>query len=51
LTVVAQQAYQFGYLGMQMLVERIQQRGEMGTPWKKIVLPAEMIVRRSVARL
>jgi LacI family transcriptional regulator len=51
LTVVAQQAYQFGYLGMEMLVERIQQRGEMGNPWKKIVLPAEMIVRRSVATL
>jgi LacI family transcriptional regulator len=51
LTVVAQQAYQFGYLGMQMLVERIQQRGEIAKPWKKIVLPAEMIVRRSVARL
>ncbi|BBI33014.1 LacI family DNA-binding transcriptional regulator [Cohnella abietis] len=48
LTVVAQQAYQFGYLGMQMLVERIQERGETGIPWKKIVLPAELIVRRSV---
>jgi LacI family transcriptional regulator len=51
LTVVAQQAYQFGFLGMQMLVERIQQRGEMAKPWKKIVLPSEMIVRRSVAQL
>ncbi len=51
LTVVAQQAYQFGYLGMQMLVERIQLRGETGMPWKKIVLPADMIVRRSVATL
>lgn len=51
LTVVAQQAYQFGYLGMQMLVERIQERGETRTPWRKVVLPAEMIVRRSVASL
>lgn len=51
LTVVAQQAYQFGYLGMQMLVERIEQRNQSGKPWKKIVLPAEMIVRRSVANL
>jgi LacI family transcriptional regulator len=51
LTVVAQQAYQFGNLGMQMLVERIQERGETRKPWKKIVLPADMIVRRSVATL
>ncbi|RED61730.1 LacI family DNA-binding transcriptional regulator [Cohnella lupini] len=51
LTVIAQQAYQFGYLGMQMLVERIQQRGESGLPWKKIVLPADMIIRRSVAAI
>ena len=35
MTVVAQQAYQFGYLGMQMLVERIQER-EDTLPWKKI---------------
>lgn len=51
LTVIAQQAYQFGYLGMQMLVERIQERGSAAVPRKKIVLPADMIVRRSVAHL
>jgi len=51
LTVVAQQAYQFGYLGMQMLIERIKQRGENGVPWRKIVLPADMIVRKSVSEL
>lgn len=50
LTVVAQQAYQFGYLGMQMLIERIQERNS-SRPWNKIVLPADMIVRRSVASL
>jgi len=50
LTVAAQQAYQFGYLGVQMLVERIQQR-EANPPWKKIVLPAEFIARRSVRNL
>jgi LacI family transcriptional regulator len=50
LTVFAQQAYQFGYMGMQMLIERIQDREGSG-PWKKIVLPAELIVRRSVAIL
>jgi len=50
LTVIAQQAYQFGYLGTQMLIERIQDR-ESTVPWKKIVLPADLIVRRSVADL
>lgn len=47
MTVIAQQAYQFGYLGLQMLVERLKERGESAMPWRKIVLPAEMIVRRS----
>ncbi|WP_139992558.1 LacI family DNA-binding transcriptional regulator [Paenibacillus paridis] len=47
LTVAAQQAYQFGYMGMQMLVERIQER-ETELPWKKIVLPADLVIRRSV---
>lgn len=47
LTVAAQQAYQFGYMGMQMLVERIQER-EAALPWKKIVLPADLIIRKSV---
>jgi len=51
LTVIAQQAYQFGYLGTQMLVDRIQERGSVDQPWKKVVLPADMIIRRSVAPL
>ncbi len=46
-TVISQQAYQFGYLGMQMLIDRIKE-GEAAGPWKKIVLPSELIVRRSV---
>jgi LacI family transcriptional regulator len=50
LTVAAQQAYQFGYMGMQMLIERIQERGT-SQPWKKIVLPADLIIRRSVRDL
>ncbi|ANE47234.1 LacI family transcriptional regulator [Paenibacillus swuensis] len=50
ITVAAQQAYQFGYMGIQMLVERIQQEDKSG-PWKKIVLPAELIIRRSVRAL
>ncbi|MCM3628919.1 LacI family transcriptional regulator [Paenibacillus glycanilyticus] len=50
MTVAAQQAYQFGYLGMQMLIDRIQNKDEAG-PWKKIVLPAELIIRRSVSTI
>lgn len=50
ITVVAQQAYQFGYMGMQLLIERIQE-GEKAGPRKKIVLPAELIERRSVKDL
>ncbi|WP_214630104.1 LacI family DNA-binding transcriptional regulator [Paenibacillus agaridevorans] len=50
LTVAAQQAYQFGYMGMSMLIERIQDK-EIAQPWKKIVLPAELLIRRSVKPL
>lgn len=50
LTVAAQQAYQFGYMGTTMLIERIADR-EGAQPWKKIVLPAELLVRRSVRNL
>ena len=51
LTVISQQAYQFGYLGMQMLIERIEERDSLPQPWRRIVLPAELIVRRSAAQL
>ncbi|MEK3883557.1 LacI family DNA-binding transcriptional regulator [Paenibacillus sp. PL2-23] len=47
LTVAAQQAYQFGYMGMGMLIERISER-DAASPWKKVVLPAELLERRSV---
>lgn len=50
LTVAAQQAYQFGYMGMQMLIERIQER-QTALPWKKVVLPADLIIRRSVKEI
>ncbi|KRE49617.1 LacI family DNA-binding transcriptional regulator [Paenibacillus sp. Soil522] len=50
LTVAAQQAYQFGYMGMKMLIERIQER-ETALPWKKIVLPADLMIRRSVKKI
>jgi LacI family transcriptional regulator len=47
LTVVAQQAYQFGFIGVQLLIERIQER-EDRKPWKKIILPVELKARKSV---
>ncbi|WP_040952649.1 LacI family DNA-binding transcriptional regulator [Gorillibacterium massiliense] len=47
-TVVAQQAYQYGYLGIELLVERLRQ-GDEPEPWKRIVLPTELLVRRSVS--
>jgi len=50
LTVISQQAYQFGYLGMQMLIERIEERDSLPQPWRRIVLPAELIVRRSALK-
>lgn len=49
-TVAAQQAYQLGQLGMQLLIERIQER-DTATPWKKYVLPTELVYGRSVKRL
>lgn len=50
ITVAAQQAYQFGHMGMQLLIERITS-GEATGQAKKIVLPAEIIIRRSVRDL
>ncbi|MEF3304779.1 LacI family DNA-binding transcriptional regulator [Paenibacillus sp. GYB003] len=46
-TVVSQPAYQFGAMGIQLLVERI--KGTTTPDWKKIVLPSELIVRGSSA--
>ncbi len=50
LTVAMQQAYQFGYMGIQMLVDRIAEDGK-NLPWRKIVLPAELQIRKSVRQL
>lgn len=47
MTVISQQAYQFGYLGMQTLIERIQDKAS-DQPWRKLVLPSELIERKSV---
>ncbi len=49
LTVVAQPAYQFGYLGIQLLVDRIQNKST--AEWKKIILPTELICRESTKPL
>jgi LacI family transcriptional regulator len=45
LTVAAQPAYEFGNLGMQLLVERIQ--GIAGNEWRKIILPSRLCIRKS----
>ncbi|WP_028545377.1 LacI family DNA-binding transcriptional regulator [Paenibacillus taiwanensis] len=44
LTVASQPAYQFGVLGMQMLIERIQNNEQ---PARKLVLPCSLITRAS----
>lgn len=46
-TVASQPAYQFGAMGIQLLVDRI--KGATTPEWKKIVLPSELIVRGSSA--
>jgi LacI family transcriptional regulator len=45
LTVAAQPAYQFGALGVQLLVERIAAGPE--AEHRTIILPSELIVRKS----
>lgn len=45
LTVAKQPAYDIGFMGMQLLIERIQ--GQAPDAPRKIVLPAEIIVRAS----
>ncbi|MNC67684.1 hypothetical protein D3C75_1181990 [compost metagenome] len=51
--MAAQQAYQFGYKGMQLLTGRIADKESEGAEeaWTRILLPAELVVRRSVADL
>ncbi|MDF2724494.1 MAG: LacI family transcriptional regulator [Paenibacillus sp.] len=47
-TVVSQPAYQFGTMGIQLLVERI--KGTATPAWTKILLKSELIVRHSSAK-
>ncbi|GIP33867.1 LacI family DNA-binding transcriptional regulator [Paenibacillus sp. J2TS4] len=49
LTVASQPAYQFGALGIQLLIERIQDKSE--GDYRKIVLPPELIIRSSAQAL
>ncbi|WP_409346828.1 LacI family DNA-binding transcriptional regulator [Paenibacillus sp. MBLB4367] len=45
LTVAAQPAYQFGTIGVQLLLDRINETDT--AEWHKIILPSELIVRKS----
>nr|WP_279538007.1 substrate-binding domain-containing protein [Paenibacillus turpanensis] len=47
LTVAKQPAYDMGFLGMQLLIERIQQAAPAS--YRKIVLPAELVIRGSTS--
>jgi LacI family transcriptional regulator len=49
LTVAAQPAYQFGSLGMQLLIERIE--GEAVQENRKLILPSELLIRASTKAL
>lgn len=46
-TVVSQPAYQFGAMGIQLLIDRI--KGTTTPAWKRVVLPSELIIRGSSA--
>ncbi|WP_438448459.1 LacI family DNA-binding transcriptional regulator [Gorillibacterium sp. sgz5001074] len=48
LTIAKQPAYDMGYLGTQLLIERIQ--GTAPPSSRRIVLPAELIIRQSTAK-
>lgn len=47
LTVAAQPAYDMGYIGMQMLIERMESSAP--STHRKVLLPSELIVRASTA--
>jgi LacI family transcriptional regulator len=49
LTVASQPAYQFGALGMQLLIERIE--GEATQEHRKMILPSELLIRSSTQAL
>ncbi|WP_438431778.1 LacI family DNA-binding transcriptional regulator [Gorillibacterium sp. sgz500922] len=51
MTVISQQAYEFGYQGARLLLERIRERGEEAALWKRVVLSTELKPGRSVKPL
>lgn len=51
LTVAAQPAYQFGTIGVQLLLERISASSQDVTDYRTIILPSELVIRKSAAAL
>ncbi|GGI43772.1 LacI family transcriptional regulator [Paenibacillus marchantiophytorum] len=49
LTVASQPAYQFGLLGMQLLIDRIE--GDPSQELRKMILPSELLIRTSTQPL
>lgn len=47
LTVIAQPAYEFGYQGMQMLIDRIE--GKLSSAAETMILPSELRIRTSAS--
>ena len=47
LTVIAQPAYEFGYQGMQMLIDRIE--GKLSSNAETLILPSELRIRASAS--
>ncbi|MDP9697515.1 LacI family transcriptional regulator [Paenibacillus intestini] len=47
LTVIAQPAYEFGYQGMQMLIDRIE--GKLSSDAETMILPSELRIRTSAS--
>lgn len=49
LTLASQPAYEFGYLGTQLLIERIEKHGPKEK--RKLVLPSEILIRKSTSKI
>ncbi|MBE1444969.1 LacI family DNA-binding transcriptional regulator [Paenibacillus sp. OAS669] len=49
LTVAAQPAYDMGFIGMQMLIERIE--GKAPAAKRKVLLPSQLIIRKSTQQV
>ena len=49
LTVISQPAYKFGYMGMEILINRIE--GKIDSSPQRIVLPSELLIRQSTRKI